>query len=59
MEGSKLYQLKKQLELAEMVVRLTHGHMWDIHTRDLCREAIKTQEAIKKEIEKEQKASIS
>lgn len=55
MEGSKLYELKKQLELAEIVVRLTNSHMWALYADKLSREAINTQEELKKAIKREEK----
>lgn len=52
MNGSQSYQLQKQLELAEMVVKIASSHMWEIHARDLCSQAVKTQEEIRKAMNK-------
>ncbi len=56
MEGSRLYQLEKQLELADMVIKLTSSHMWNMFAERTVNEALVMKAAIKKEIYKEMNA---
>lgn len=55
-EGSRLYNLEKQLELADMVVRLTNGHMWSVFADKVAREAGEMRRAIEREINAEKVA---
>lgn len=57
-DAKKIYELEKQLELAQMIVKLAHGHMWSFFAERTCNVALEMQREIQKEIEKEKKELI-
>lgn len=55
-KAQRIHELKLQLELAQMVTKLTGAHMWSQFAAQTMQESVHMQEEIKRAIKKEQES---